>query len=82
MKELLEKKITIHSVHLEKGKFRLHTDKNGYNNLKALLPLPVDKDKKKELEIILDDLSVNISDLEVHITDCLLYTSPSPRDRG
>lgn len=75
LKELLKKKITVHSVHIDKGKFRLHTDKNGYNNLKALLPLPDTKEKRKELELILDGLAVHISDLEVHITDDTKETS-------
>ena len=36
------------------------------------------KDKKKEGEVIEIDRANN----RVKVKDCLLYTSPSPRDRG
>ena len=74
--ELLKKKITIHSVHLEKGTFQIHTNKNSYNILKAILPIKKNKSpKQKELDLALDGLNIKLSDLAVHITDDTKGTS-------
>ncbi len=74
--ELLKKKITIHSIHLEKGTFRLHTDKNGYNNLKSILPNKrSESSNRKELDLALDGLNIKLAGLDIHITDDTKGTS-------
>ena len=68
--EFLKKKITIHSVYLEKGTLQLYTDKNGYSNLIGVLLETHNRPKRKrELELALNGLNINLSKLDVHITD-------------
>ena len=46
----------------------------------AVRPVEEDKTYENEREVKLDDKKENTEELEQY-SDCLLYTSPSPRDR-
>jgi len=78
LQDLLDEKVSIQSVDIQDGVLNISTDNQGYSNIKSLFQKnKTQSSPKKEnnFQVILDQLQVQLSNFEVHLTDAIKGTS-------